>query len=270
MDKATAPATHARVLVLATEELLGHELAELLAERGARGEAAIRVVAPAVTDSALKHVMGDVDDAIAVAERRLEHSLDAMRGEGIEVDGEIGDADPLIAIEDALAEFPAEEILIVTRPEGDAAWLETDLFDRARREFELPVTHVTLERRGGDAAVVHVESADGGPDGDSDVELRGYSRNVPKLSWRDLGGILVAIFGSIVLVVLAADCSDTGDAGCVVRYLVAGAASLVNIAHVVGLLLFESVGYRGMFERFFARLSLFGTPAAIVVSLLAH
>jgi hypothetical protein len=39
---------------------------------------------------------------------------------------------------------------------------------------------------------------------------------------------------------------------------------------VVGLLLFESVGYRGMFERFFARLSLFGTPAAIVVSLLAH
>jgi hypothetical protein len=46
--------------------------------------------------------------------------------------------------------------------------------------------------------------------------------------------------------------------------------SLVNIAHVVGLLLFESVGYRGLWERFFARLSLIGTPAAIIVSLLAH
>jgi hypothetical protein len=33
-------------------------------------------------------------------------------------------------------------------------------------------------------------------------------------------------------------------------------------------LLFESVGYRGVFERLFAQLSLFGTPVAIVVSLL--
>jgi hypothetical protein len=267
MDKA-APTKPARILVVATEELVGHELAELLVEHGARREARVRVIAPAVTDSPLKHVMGDVDDAIAVAERRLEHSLDAMRGEGIDVDGEIGDADPLIAIEDAIAEFPADEMLIVTHPEGEAAWLETDLFDRARREFELPVTHVTLERRGGDAEVVDVESADGGADGDPEVELR--SGNIPKLSWRDLGGILVAIFGSIVLVVLAADCPDASEAGCVVRYLVAGALSLINIAHVVGLLLFESVGYRGLFERFFARLSLIGTPAAIVVSLLAH
>jgi hypothetical protein len=31
-------------------------------------------------------------------------------------------------------------------------------------------------------------------------------------------------------------------------------------------LLMESVGYRGPFERFFARLSLIGTPLAILVS----
>ena len=42
------------------------------------------------------------------------------------------------------------------------------------------------------------------------------------------------------------------------------------LAHVVGLMLFESVGYRGMIERFFARLSLYGTPAAIVAVLLLH
>jgi ABC-type proline/glycine betaine transport system permease subunit len=38
--------------------------------------------------------------------------------------------------------------------------------------------------------------------------------------------------------------------------------------HVVGLLLFQSVGYHGMWSRFFARLSLIGTPVAVAVSLL--
>ena len=271
MDGATAGTKPARILVVATEELIGEDLAKLLAEHGAKGEARVRVVAPAVTDSPLKHVMGDVDDAIVVAEERLEHSLEALRAEGIDVDGEIGDADPVVAIGDAVAEFPADELLIVTHPESEAVWMESDLFERAKREFELPVTHVTLERRdGGGTRVADVEDADAETGSDSVAEREGYSRNVPKLTWRDLAGILIAIFGSIVLVVLAADCPDTGDAGCVVRYLVAGAISLVNIAHVVGLLLFESVGYRGLFERFFATLSLVGTPLGIVISLLVH
>jgi hypothetical protein len=37
---------------------------------------------------------------------------------------------------------------------------------------------------------------------------------------------------------------------------------------VVGLFLFQSVSYEGIFSRFFARLSLFGTPVAIAVVLL--
>jgi hypothetical protein len=269
MERAAAGTRPTRILVVATEELLGDELARLLAEHAGGRQGEVRVVAPAVTDSPLKHAFGDVDEAIAEAEERLRHSLEALGHSGLKVAGTIGDADPVIAIEDALAEFDAGEILIVTHPEDDGAWLEGDAFERAQQQFRLPVTHVTLERRGdADAGVVDIESADatdGG--GDAEVELRGG--NIPSLSWRDLGGILVAIVGSIILVVLAADCADASDAGCVVRYLLAGAVSLVNIAHVVGLLLFESVGYRGIFERFFAKLSLYGTPAAIVVSLIA-
>jgi hypothetical protein len=45
---------------------------------------------------------------------------------------------------------------------------------------------------------------------------------------------------------------------------------LINAAHIVGLFLFESVGYRGFFARMFAILSLVLTPVAIIVSLLIH
>jgi hypothetical protein len=259
---------HPRVLVVATEELIGDELGEVLSEHAAGRRAQIRIISPAVTDSPLKHAFGDVDEAIASAEQRLERSLEEVRRRGIEVSGAVGDADPLVAIEDALAGFEADEILLVTHPDGDAAWLEGDVFERARRELALPITHVTLERRGaGGAGVVDVEESGGTVE---EPEAGGGSGNIPSLTWRDLGGILVAIFGTIVLVVLAADCADASDPGCIVRYLVAGGLALLNIAHVVGLLLFESVGYRGLWEKFFANLSLFGTPAGIVISLLVH
>jgi hypothetical protein len=229
------------------------------------------VLAPAVTDSPLRHAFGDVDEAIEGAQGRLDHSLAHARDRGIAVSGRVGDSDPVVAIEDQLAEFDADEIVIVTQPESEAAWLEGDLFERARRKFEPPITHVTVEhRQDGRNEIVDVERAGSGVEPEPETRRRGYSRNIPSLSWHDLAGILVAIFGSIILVILAADCRDATDPGCIVRYIVAGGISLVNIAHVVGLLLFESVGYRGLWERFFARLSLIGTPAAIIVSLLAH
>jgi hypothetical protein len=261
----------ARVLVVATEELGGDELAELLPDRASDGRREVRVIAPAVTQSPLRHAFGDVDAAIDEARRRLDHSLEHVRERGIDVSGHVGDSDPVIAIEDELAEFDPDEIVIVTHPESEAAWLEGDLFERARRRFEPAITHVTVEHhRDGHNEVVDVEREGPGVDAEPGTQRRGRSRNVPKLSSRDLAGILVAIFGSIVLVVLAADCKDATDPGCILRYIAAGGMSLINIAHVVGLLLFESVGYRGLWERFFARLSLIGTPTAILVSLLAH
>ena len=78
---------------------------------------------------------------------------------------------------------------------------------------------------------------------------------------------------------LAADCgssqgfedgSGAGFDGCDVRLLLAGLVGLVNLAHVVGLMLFQAGPYRGMWRRVFSQLSLWGTPAAILVSLLVE
>jgi hypothetical protein len=97
------------------------------------------------------------------------------------------------------------------------------------------------------------------------------SRNLPPLSRMDVLGIAVAGLGTAALVMIAVISAD-GDAGSygavtIARILIATGALLINMAHVVGIFFFESVDYHGPFQRFFAKLSLFGTTAALIVSL---
>jgi hypothetical protein len=97
------------------------------------------------------------------------------------------------------------------------------------------------------------------------------SRNLPPFTRMDLLGIAVAIVGTLALILLAAGTADK-DAGVdgfvsAGRILLAVGAALINLAHVVGILFFESVNYHGVFQRFFARMSLIGTPIAVAISL---
>jgi len=257
-----------RLLVLAGASVEATDLREGLAGRAADCEIQVHVVSPAFTESALRHGMGDVDEAIETARGRLSHSVEQIRQAGIEVTGDVGDSDPMLAIQDALQTFPADEILIVTHPDEEAAWLEEDAFDRARQTFSQPIAHLVVDDSGGGHDAVEVETAPAGTEEPLDEEAGSRSGNLPPLSVRDMSGIGVAIVGTIILGILAASC-DYGEAstGCVVRFLLAVGVALISLAHVVGLLLFESTRYRGLGERFFANLVLWGMPVAIAVSL---
>lgn len=263
-----------RLLVVAAHTLAGSELRDQIAERVADRDATVHVVSPALTDSSLKHAMGDVDEAIEAAGGRLEESLAEIRCAGIEATGAIGDSDPLLAIEDALQIFPADEILILTHDKDGGRWLEDDAFERARRRFEPPITHVVVEDAGPRPDhIADVERAGRGVEAPPDREVSARSRNLPPLSARDLAGIAVALVGTGILIVLATSCGGSGhegfdDTGCAARILIAGGVALINLAHIVGLVLFQSVRYRGPGERLFAHLSLWGTPLAVIVSLL--
>ena len=267
-----------RVLVMAGDAVADEELRSEIGKHLAESASSVWVVAPAFAKTRLKQVAGDVDEGIADAKERLERTLEVLRAAGIAADGSVGDSEPDRALEDALAIFPADEILLVTHPHDESRWLEDEAFERARSSFEQPVTHVVVEHEGDHEHVAEVERAPAGreepPEG-----ARQPVRNFPPMSPRDLAGIAVAVIGTIVLVVLAAACGegagldegaegDSGLDGCDARTLIAGAFGLVNIAHIVGLMLFESLGYRGFWERVFSGLSLFGTPLAIVASLL--
>lgn len=138
----TPPGVH-RVLVVANETVGGEALLSTLAQL-AQPATELRVVAPALA-SRVRHWTSDVDGARADAERRLQASVARLEASGLEVRGEIGDEDPLVAIEDALRTFGADAIVISTHPEGRSNWLKQNVIDRARERFALPVTHVVVD-----------------------------------------------------------------------------------------------------------------------------
>jgi hypothetical protein len=232
--------------------------------------------------SAVKHAMGDVDEAREEAGGVLARSIAQLKAAGVEAQGQVGDSDPLLATQDALMTFEADEIVLVTRPQDKARWLEDNLFERAEQTFEQPIIHLEVAESATGAQVVAEEEADAGvkaPDVDA---FEGQSRNTPRLTTRDVVGILVAVIGSALAIVLAATSGgdqvqrDTGsggagsDGGAVFAYIVAGVITLVNVAHVVGLMLFQAAEYRGGWARLFSWLSLIGTPIAVILVLIAR
>jgi hypothetical protein len=256
-----------RLLVITPAEVDGGLLRDQVEQRVGDGPGQVHIVSPAVTDTRIKHTLGDIDDAARRARERLDETVGELESSPIKVSGRIGDADPIVAAQDALAIFPADEILIVTHSEQDVKWFEEGLFDRAAEQLEPPIAHAVVPR-GEAGEVAEVEHAGAGisesDEAAGEVEL---SANLPPFSKRDLAGIVVAIVGTVALAVLAATSSPTSFEGAA-RILIAIGVSLVNLAHVVGLVFFDSLRYRGAGQTLFRTLSLYGTPTAIAVSLL--
>ncbi len=133
-----------RILVVANETVAGRELLEHLHARADGVETEMLVVAPAL-NTRLRHLFADVDRAREEAEQRLTGSIESLRSEGIAARGAVGDSDPVRAIEDALFEFEADEIVISTHPPDRSNWLEKKAVERARERFSQPITHVVVD-----------------------------------------------------------------------------------------------------------------------------
>jgi hypothetical protein len=138
------PGERKKILVVANETVAGRALRGKVVERATAADADVLVVCPAL-NSPLRHWTSDEDHARELAQERLEASLAALADEGVEAQGEVGDADPLQAMEDALRLFGADEIVISTHPPGRSNWLEKDVIEHARERFDLPITHVVVD-----------------------------------------------------------------------------------------------------------------------------
>ena len=117
--------------------------------RGALGgddldAAEVLVVAPALT-SRRRFILADPDGAIERAEGVQEESVERLDEAGVDAAGDTGDSDPLLAIQDALATFEADEIVLFTHSGGKRNFLEEGLVDEATERFEPPVRHMTVE-----------------------------------------------------------------------------------------------------------------------------
>ncbi|MEO5575366.1 MAG: universal stress protein [Gaiellaceae bacterium] len=132
------------ILVIANETVGGDELLTILRRKAEGVSEQILVVCPAL-NSQVRTWASDEDGARAAAQQRLDASLARLREAGVQARGEVGDGDPLQAIEDALRTFGANEIVISTHPEGRSNWLERNVVGAARDRFDVPITHVVVD-----------------------------------------------------------------------------------------------------------------------------
>jgi hypothetical protein len=94
----------------------------------------VLAVAP-VSVSPLHFVTQDEGENRALAERRLARTLELLHELGVSAEGVVGADDPLQAVGDALARFPADEILIVDGADSRRGWLERGFEQKLRDLF---------------------------------------------------------------------------------------------------------------------------------------
>ena len=131
----------ANVLVVAHQTAATDPLLEAVRERAQRGAARFHLVVPR-RPHGLDKVADPEEHGAEEARRVLADALPKLSAAaGQEVTGEIGDAEPLLAIQDAVNLGNYDEIIISTLPLGISRWLKLDLISKARG-LGLPITHV--------------------------------------------------------------------------------------------------------------------------------
>jgi hypothetical protein len=138
------PENERRILVVANQTVGGESLRNAIRERSEGFEEHVLVVVP-VLNSPVRHWTSDEDPARAEAAKRLARSLERLKAAGVDARGEIGDSEPVQAIEDWMRLFDADEIIISTHPEGRSHWLEKGVVREARQRFDVPITHVVVD-----------------------------------------------------------------------------------------------------------------------------
>jgi hypothetical protein len=229
----------------------------------------IRLVAPAVEANPLHHTFGDIDKPRELAAERLKEAVATARAAGLDVAFEVGDADPVQAAQDALLQRPADEILFFAHADDEKGWYEGDLWKHAEDSLEPPLRLVVVDGPRGNEHVVDTESAGVGYADTEAAHEVGSGEYLPSLTRLDLAGMVVGIVGTIVAIVLAA-IAATGGTATGWRAVAIGLTmiiALLNMVNVVGVLLMESVRYRGGYAKLFRGNALIGTPIVVLINL---
>ena len=129
-----------KLLVLTPEPIDAAALRS--AAGGEVDDAEVLVISPAGTQSGLRFWMSDVDDAIDRAQRTADESADRLTEDGIDAAGDTGEAEPVVALRDALATFAADRIVVFTHPDDEQHYRESDGLD----ELGVPVEFATIGR----------------------------------------------------------------------------------------------------------------------------
>ena len=133
-----------KLLVLTPEPIDAKLLRSTLGDEVEGAE--VLVVSPASSQSKVAFWVSDTDEAIAEAEQAHEETVERLEEEGVDAAGDTGESEPAVALQDALATFPADRIVIFSHPEGDRDYREDAGLADAEERFGVPVTHALISR----------------------------------------------------------------------------------------------------------------------------
>jgi hypothetical protein len=123
------------VLVIANRTADSPELLHALQARAERGPVAFTLLLPKNGTDRQR------------AEAALQTSLERIREAGLPVDGQVGDSDPLVAVQETWDPRRFDEVIVATFPTHSSRWLLIDLPHRVANITGAAVTHVVAEPR---------------------------------------------------------------------------------------------------------------------------
>jgi hypothetical protein len=147
-EAADAPHPHGttrgkhHILVVAGERLAGEELGRKLRAEGGP-DVELDVLVP-ILASRSHQLAGDIDRERDEAQQRLEASLAWATEQGLAATGEVGDSDPLMAIEDELRDFGVDEVVIVRHARERRSWLANRMLGYLTKELAVPVREILV------------------------------------------------------------------------------------------------------------------------------
>lgn len=133
-----------KVLVLTPEPVDANLVRSALGEDIEGAE--VLVISPATNRSKLAFWVSDPDEAIKEAEDAQVETVERLEEAGVDAAGDTGESEPGLALQDALATFAADRIVIFSHPEGDRDYREDDGLADAEQRFGIPVTHAIISR----------------------------------------------------------------------------------------------------------------------------
>jgi hypothetical protein len=123
------------ILVVANVTATSGELIEALKAQVEHSPAAFTLIVPATPGVGGREAARD----------KLKQALEQLRAAGVEVEGSVGDCDPLIAVTEAWDPKVYDEVIVSTLPMRVSKWLHAGLPERVGKLTGAPVTHVVCE-----------------------------------------------------------------------------------------------------------------------------
>ncbi|HSZ69786.1 MAG TPA: hypothetical protein VK756_05435 [Solirubrobacteraceae bacterium] len=142
-----------RVLIVAHKTATTQPLLDAVRARAARGACVFTLLVPNATHG-LHKVVDPEDQGASEARTALERALPALSvAAGAPVEGILGDADPMAAVQDAINLRGFDEVIVSTLSPRVSRWLRLDLPSKVAG-LGLPVATVTPADAEEDAAAV--------------------------------------------------------------------------------------------------------------------